>query len=275
MLIDLGNLTPQSQAEFIQASDRGVPGGVATLDPQDGKLSKKEMPVQTAVEVNYTAPANSIIGTPTNQQTALDLILQKLADHEAKVTLLTALSKTPAVQDAFNDVDLTRLNVHIPNLYKAQKWIEEVGIWTFNGNKIKSNGTVGSLVRIESTLSNCIVETDIVMADAAVPQAVVLRFDPTNKSHLRAGFVKSGGMNKFAIYEVEASANIRKSTPATVVFGQTYNFRVACVDNSITLYVNDQPQVSWSSTLNLTSSNHGLYCSSAPSSFDNFRVTAF
>ena len=261
---------------YISRTERGMPGGVATLDVSDGKLSKREMPLQTAVEVLYKAPANSIIGEPTNQQSALDMVLAKLAEHEAKVSLLLASAKTPVIQDALNNTDGVRLNVHTPNIYKGQKWVEEVGVWTITGNQVKSNGTAGSLARIESTLANCIVECDVTLADVAVQQTLILRFNPINKSHLRAGFLKSSGGSKFVIYEVVTNASLRASTAATVILGQPYRFKVVCQSDLITFYFADIPILSWSTTLNMDQTSHGIYSSTSIGTiFNNFLVTSF
>lgn len=121
------NITIPSSDSFIPITDKGTPGGVATLDAS-GKLTPGQLPTIAASDVTYD---NSTSGmTATNVQAALDELQVSVENAAAKalytpVTLTqsgwSSLSQTVTVQGILDDETQQQITP-IPSLSSQQEY---------------------------------------------------------------------------------------------------------------------------------------------------------
>ena len=206
-------------------------------------------------------------------QSALDQTIAILTQQQTQIAVMRAAAKQPLINDTFTALLNTSLDTQTPTVSQGSKWIEQVGDWAIANNQVSSNGTAGSLAWIEAkTGDSCIIESDVIFADSLVPQGIVFRYvSPT--SYWRACYSK--GTAKWMINEIAAGVtSTRASTGGAVTFGQVYKLRIVLEGGNIGFYVNDEPLLNWTSTINMSSGKHGLYASSAATKFDNFKVVS-
>lgn len=237
-------------------------------DPMANYLKKDEA---SAIRFRYTpTPENSLI-TAENLQSALDQTIAILTQQQTQIAVMRAAAKQPLVSDTFTALLNTSLDTQTPTVSQGSKWVEQVGDWAIANNQVGSNGTAGSLAWIESKASDSVlIESDVIFADSLVPQGLVFRFASIT-SYWRAVYSKSSA--KWLLNEISGiQTYIRAAAGATITFGQVYKLKVILEGNNINFYVNDEPTLTWTSTVNTSATKHGLYASSSSVKFDNFKV---
>lgn len=249
----------EASHEVLDLSDREP-------DPEIIEIVSQVLTTENANAIHITyspTPENSVL-TGKKVQSALDDAIISIAELRAALNSVIANNKPPIFYDALNDINNKSLDQHTPNTpYNGGVWQEIVGDWSIVSNQAKANGVSGSLAVYDCGFGGKgSFEADVTIGNVSTPQGIIFRY-ASNTSYWRAVYSSSGG-GKWMLQEIQGSGtSTRQSAPATVVFGQTYKFKILLDNNNISFLIDDRTVCNWTATTNLVATKFGFYASSS------------
>ncbi|MGL5876483.1 MAG: hypothetical protein ACRC2V_01660 [Xenococcaceae cyanobacterium] len=218
----------------------------------------------SAIAISYfPTPENSVLAGKT-VQSALDETITSMAEIKASMNLVLANNKPPTFYDALNDLNNKSLDAHTPNTpFNGGTWTENVGDWSIVSNQAKATAVSGAHATYDCGFgSKGSFEADVTIANVTTPQGLVFRY-ASNTSYWRA--VYSNG--KWFLQEIQGTtvSSRNNAIASSIVFGQTYKFKVLLDENNISFLVNESVVCSWTAISNLSATRFGIYASNSAS----------